>query len=96
MRKISEEAADALIFGHAYNKSNTKVIKVVGGTRMYLHGNLIAEKINGILRITNSGWFTNVTKDRLNAFPNVSIYQVRGVWFLNGNVWDGSWATITK
>jgi hypothetical protein len=95
MRKISEEAADALSFGHTYNKSNTKVIKVIGGTRMYLHGNLIAEKINGILRITNDGWFTNVTKDRLNALPNgVHIQQVKGRWILNGMPWDGKWITI--
>jgi hypothetical protein len=94
MRKISEQAADALIFGYSFNKSNTRVNLVVGGTRMYLHGNLIAEKINSKIRITNDGWFTNVTKERLNAIPNVSIQQVSGNWLLNGNPWDGSWIEI--
>lgn len=95
MRKISEHAADALIFGFSYKKGNTEVVKVVGGTRMFLHGNLIAEKIDGKIRITNSGWFTNVTKERLNALPNgVIIQQVRGKWILNGQPWDGSWIEI--
>ena len=94
MRKISKQSADALIFGYSFNSKNTKVVKVVGGTRMYLHDNLIALKINGKLRITNSGWFTNVTKDRLNAFPGVYIHQFKGNWFLNGNPWDGSWVEI--
>ena len=100
MRKISEQAADALIFGYAFNKSNTKVNIVVGGTRMYLHGNLIAEKINSKIRITDFNYRTpngkrsNATKDRLNAIPNVSIQQVSGNWFLNGNPWDGSWIEI--
>lgn len=94
MRKISKQAADAVIFGSSFKKSNTEVRKVIGGTRMFLYGNLIAENINGKLRITNSGWFTNVTKDRLNAFPNVCIHQSKGVWYLNGNIWDGSWTEI--
>lgn len=96
MRKISEQAADALIFGYSFNKSNTRVNLVIGGTRMYLHHNLIAEKINSKIRITNDGWFTNVTKERLNAIPNVSISQSKGVWYLNGNPWDGSWTQITE
>ena len=95
MRKISEQAADALIFGNSFNKSNTKVEKVIGGNRMFLHNNLIAEKINGKLRITNDGWFTKTTKERLNAIPNVSIQQVKGNWILNGQPWDGSWITIS-
>jgi hypothetical protein len=94
MRKISEQAADALIFGQPFNKSNTKVIECIGGGRMYLHDNLIAEKINGKIRITNDGWATNVTKDRLNAFPSVNIHQSKGVWYLNGVMWDGSWVDI--
>jgi hypothetical protein len=94
MRKISEQAADAMIFGTSFKKSNMEVIKVVGGTRLFLHGNLIAEKINGKIRITNDGWFTNVTKERLNAIPNVSIHQFKGQWFFNGNPWDGSWIDV--
>ena len=94
MRKISKESADSIIFGNVFKKSNTEVIEVVGGTRMFLHGNPIAEKIDGKIRITNSGWFSNVTKERLNSIPNVSISQVKDQWFLNGNLWDGSWIEI--
>jgi len=56
---------------------------------------LLLKRLTGDIRITNAGWKSNVTKDRLNALPNgVSINQVRGEWFLNGNPWDGSWIKI--
>jgi hypothetical protein len=40
--------------------------------------------------ITTCGWPTNTTKDRLNALPNVHIHQLKGMWYLNGEKWDGS------
>lgn len=95
MRKISEEAADAFIFGFPFNKSNTKV--VVGPNKtssLYLHNNLIAEKTMDGIKITNTGWFSNVTKERLNALPSVYISQCKGIWYLNGEEWDGSWIEI--
>lgn len=94
MRTITKQAVVALIDGQSFKKSNTEVVKVPNGTRMYLHGNIIAENINDKIRITNSGWFSNTTKDRLNAIPNVSINQIKGLWFLNGDTWDGSWIEI--
>jgi len=97
MRKISEQAADAFVFGIPFNKSNTKVVIDSNKTAsLYLHDNLIAENhmLDGI-KITNAGWFTNVTKERLNALPNgVSISQCKGIWYLNGKEWDGSWIKI--
>lgn len=39
--------------------------------------------------ITNAGWQSNVTKERLNGLHNVSICQKKGVWYLNGQQWDG-------
>ena len=60
---------------------------------MYLFGNLIAtleHKVGGVMKITNPGYRSNTTKERLNALPNVNIRQVRGEWFLNGQAWNGS------
>ena len=103
MRQITKEAKNAFMHGHNFNKSNTMVIfdETKGITKMYLHGNLIAkyhsvasdEPQKGLF-ITNAGWFSNVTKERLNAFPFVNIYQKNFVWYLNDQEWDGKWIHI--
>lgn len=94
MRKITKEMANAFNNDMPFNKDNT-IIKVCENvTNIFLHGNLIASKVEGRLHITNCGWFTNVTKERLNALPNVSIYQKKGIWFLNGLPWDGSFIVV--
>jgi len=96
MRKITKEAVNAFNNGTNYSNSNTRVdVHKWDGSiavAMYLHGNLIAERFNstGLLRITNCGWFSNTTKERLNAIDGVHIVQKKGVWYLNGNEWDGS------
>ena len=64
-------------------------------TILYLHGNAIAFRYNATegtkkqLLITNCGWFSNTTKERLNALPNVHIQQKNFVWYLNGKEWNG-------
>ena len=69
-------------------------------TILSLHGNDIAikcrNKNTGKLRlfITNCGWFSNTTKERLNALPNVNIYQKNWNWYLNGNEWNGELTEI--
>lgn len=74
-------------------KSGNMEIKVMENvTVMLLHGNEIAYRYNDperTLTITNAGWFSNTTKERLNSIPGVSISQKKGVWYLNGNEWDG-------
>ena len=95
MRKITKQAVEAFNRNQNFNGDNTNVSICAGGiVRMYLHDNLIAEKFNGSLKITNCGWQTNTTKERLNGLPGVSISQVKGEWFLNGKSWDGKWITI--
>ena len=44
--------------------------------------------------ITTCGWPTRTTKDRLNALPNVHIHQLKGMWYLNGEKWDGSSTSV--
>ena len=56
-------------------------------TKMYLHGNCIARYNHDGKRrteITDAGWRTTTTKERLNWIPWVSISQKKGVWYLNG------------
>lgn len=69
-------------------------------TKLKYHDNTIAikslNKHTGIERlyITNCGYFTNTTKERLNGLPNVKIVQRNFVWYLNGKEWDGKLTEI--
>lgn len=85
MRKVTSEAVEALMNGQNYKCGNTKV----ENQAMYLHGNKIAWRVKGMLFISNCGYFTAVTKERLNELPNVTIQQIKGEWYLNGKHWDG-------
>jgi hypothetical protein len=49
---------------------------------------------DGNLWITDAGWRSNTTKERLNGLSGVSINVRRGVWFLNGREWNGAWTNV--
>ena len=74
--------------------SNTQVTTSNGVTKLYLFGNLIAVKESGVTRISNAGWDSNTTKERLNGLQGVSIQQKKGEWYLNGEKWNGNWKQI--
>lgn len=94
MRKITKDAVTAFLSFKPFCRDNTEVRLVPPHVRLYLHGHLIAHMdASGLLRVTNAGYFTNVTKERLNGLPGVSIHQRKGVWYLNGEEWDGEWTT---
>lgn len=94
MRKVTQNAINAFILNQNFSSSNTDVIVHSNGTELVLHGNCIASKQKGILTITNCGWFTNTTKERLNAIPGVNIHQENFKWYLNGEEWDGKLTKI--
>lgn len=97
MRKITRESIDAFMNGKPFGKSNTSVVVLPNVTILTLFGNKIAYRYNDpqrTLAITNCGWKSNVTKERLNALEGVSIYQKYGVWYLNGKEWDGKLVDI--
>lgn len=92
MRLITKQAVNAFMNASTFNSSNTSVEVLPNVTILKLHGNAIAYRYNDperTLSITDANWATNTTKERLNALPNVRIQQKAGVWYLNGNVWDG-------
>ena len=64
------------------------------GQSLWLFGNKIAEWRSDGLWISNGGWDSRTTKERLNGLRGVSITQVRGNWFLNGVLWDGRWINV--
>jgi hypothetical protein len=90
MRKVTREVSAAFLAGKSKSVANTHT----DGKAYFLHGNKIAEWRDGVLWITNAGWSSNTTKDRLNALPGVDIGQQNWQWYLNGEAWDGSWTEI--
>lgn len=93
-RKITTEAINAFMSGHKYKSGNTQVIIENNVSKLYLFSHLIAKLDNNTISITNADYFTNTTKERLNALPGVCISQKKGKWYLNGVYWDGQWTTI--
>jgi hypothetical protein len=90
MRKITAESVNAFLNRKEFKKSNMAVTIEGGITYLKLHNNKIAAMLNdGRIWISNAGWDTNTTKERLNGIPNVRINQKNWEWFLNGVVWDG-------
>jgi hypothetical protein len=90
MKKVTREIVSAFMQGKAQKLSNTET----NGTALFLHGNKIAEKRSDGLYVSNAGWQSNTTKERLNALPNVSIQQKKGIWHLNGEMWAGNWIKV--
>ena len=93
MRLITKESITAFMNAQKFNKANMSVEVLPNVTILKLHNNAIAYRYNDpqrTLMITNCGWFTPTTKERLNALEGVNIYQKSFKWFLNGKEWDGS------
>ena len=97
MRKITEQSVDAFMNARPFKKDNMTIEVLPNVTVMKLYGNAIAYRFNDperTLTITNRGWFTNTTKERLNAIPGVHIHQKNWQWYLNGEVWDGDFIDV--
>lgn len=92
MRKITKEIVHAFENGYKLRKGND----YTDGEAMFLHGNKIAEKRDGALWITNAGWNTVTTKERLNGLDGVTIFQRKHVWYLNGKEWNGEWVAVNN
>ena len=93
MRSITRQSAEAFMNAERFKKGNMEVEVLPNVTVLKLFGMSIAYRYNDperTLSITNCGWDTPTTKERLNALPNVSIRQVNGEWFLNGEKWNGN------
>lgn len=97
MRQITKESINAFMNASKFNKQNMSVEVLPNVTILNLHGNSIAYRYNDLnktLSITNCGWFSNTTKERLNALEGVNIQQKNFVWYLNGNEWNGQLTDI--
>lgn len=101
MNQTTLKVVDAFLVGKPIKVGNTQST----GRAMYLFGNKIAEWREDGLWITNCGWATRTTKERLNGlgmYTDFSIAQHKGNWYLcgyelGGNVfWSGDWVRVYK
>ena len=96
MRKITKEAVSKFLSKETFRKSNMSVEESYGVYKLKLHGNTIATIDElGVLSVSNAGWASNTTKERLNGLPGVSVNQKNWNWYLNGQEWDGGWKRIS-
>ena len=87
-RKIEIQMNRAIQCATDWKSGNTRVEKTVDSSRVYLHGNLIAEIGDDWMQIFDGGWQSKTTKSRLNALleefggPDDGIFQKAYQWFL--------------
>jgi hypothetical protein len=94
MRTVTFNSVDAFKNNQTRSFGNTRVEANNGVTKLFLFDNLIAMKENGVVRVSNAGWSSNTTKERLNGLDGVKINQKNFVWYLNGEEWDGDWKEV--
>lgn len=90
MRQITAEVTRAFEQRRVFKKGNSRT----DGTAMYLFENKIAEWREDGLWISNAGWSSSTTKERLNGLTGVRVHQRAGVWYLNGYWWSGEWVNV--
>ena len=92
MRKITREIIHSFMHGITTKIDNSRT----DGRSLWLFDNKIAEFREGVLWVTNAGWQSKTTKERLNGLSGVHINQIRGQWYLNGVAWDGEWVHVAS
>lgn len=92
MRKITREICSAFENRRALKIDNSRT----DGSSLWLFDNKIAEWRDGDLWVTNAGWDSRTTNERLNGLDDVSIIRHRGILFLNERVWDGRWVNVRE
>ena len=95
MRKIETQMIAAIKDNKDWKSANTSVHfdPSSGASRVYLHGNKIAEVGDDYLTLFDGGWQSNTTKSRLNAIlsefgytcgtDREYVFQKQFEWFVN-------------
>lgn len=94
MRKITEQAIENFYNSTSFSKDNTQVIVKQDRVELRLFNNLIAISDEIGIKITDAGWETRTTYERLNGLTGVHITKRKGITYLNDEKWDGSWKLI--
>lgn len=92
MRKITRDIVNAFQNSRSLTIGNSRT----DGESLWLFGNKIAEIRRDGLWITNAGWDSVTTKERLNGLIAVKIRNRRGTWILNDRPWSGEWVNVDE
>ena len=90
MRKIEKKMNQAIRSRQNWTSGNTCVFSD-DGSRVYLHGNLIARVGGPFMDILDGGWQTVTTKSRLNALIRFCNHSHVGI----SKTSSGTWLMIT-
>lgn len=67
--------------------NNTYLYKQGDDFVVKLHNNQIMKiYASGDISVSNCGWLTRTTKDRLNEYTDLGIYQRKGVWYCSNGL----------
>jgi hypothetical protein len=86
MRKVTKDTAAAFWAGRSVDIGNSAVraYRDTGVVDYFLHGNRIASRATDHIYITDCGWQTALTKERLNGILQAihcGIGQEKGKWW---------------
>ena len=90
MRKIEQQMNAAISNNENWQSANTRVEfdSETNESKVYLHGNHIADVGDDYIRIFDGGWQSNTTKSRLNAIfsehgiAGEGVFQHKFEWFV--------------
>jgi hypothetical protein len=95
MRKIETQMNQAITSNAQFwQNANTRVELIDGVSKVYLHGNLIAEVDEDSMKLYDGGFQSVTTKSRLNALCNEfgvageGVFQKNFEWFIR--LWNGT------
>ena len=94
MRKIESQMVQAIEDNANWTSANTCVTLEDGISKVYLHGNLIAEIDEDSMKLYDGGYQSQTTKSRLNVIlseygvAGESVFQKNFEWFIR--LWNGT------
>ena len=94
MRKIETQMIQAIEDNTNWTSANTCVTLEDGISKVYLHGNLIAEIDEDSMKLYDGGYQSKTTKSRLNVIlseygvAGESVFQKNFEWFVR--LWNGT------
>lgn len=66
--------------------NNTRIVKTTKGYGVKLHNTVIVDiDENNNYTINNGGWYSPTTKDRINKYSPIRVYQQKNVWYFTNS-----------
>ena len=102
MRKIERQMLNAIANNSDWQSANTRVEfdADTNESKVYLHGNHIADVADNYIRIYDGGWQSNTTKSRINAIlgehgiAGEGVFQKNYQWFIR--LYNGTEFFVTE